>query len=1857
MNAHPKCSRFISIVLTFCMVVSLLPMSALAARNSAGADARSYEDMPLEVSEEMAASLVSSLTGAPAKKLSATEEGYRFEAPEEWGQRVTGLVSEQLDAEDGAALNQLPQDYVDTSNEYLYKILDEMAVKPALLSDSAETTQVDLVFVIDSTGSMSSAISNVKENVAEFAMEFAEMGVTLRLALIDYRDITADGTDSTTVHQPNHTPWMNVSQFVSALTGVNVGGGGDSDETPIDGLGNLTNGSMLWSSEAYKFAILITDAGCKSNNTHGISGLEQMASLLQEQDIQVSTVTPGNVAEEYGALAAYTGGIQVELAGDFRADLLEYAQVVLGGARPAQDYLFRVADSETNLPVAGALITWNGGNAVTDANGMVTIRTRSNPIPNVVISKAGYVSVNLGNVDVTSQEIFLVPFTMGPEVPDPDETWEPTSLREEMFQNPSSGSGSLAGPTIRLLGRDYNLLDLDIGFNLGELDVSIKGDSEEKKYEVLFGHDFENDSYWEDRYPIYKSIVSKFSQKSAREIYNDFRSLRGSVKKSGNFLLNCDYFLGGYAEVSYATGALNLTSGGIVLGISTGDKPIASGPFLVPWAFFEVTWEMDAKGIFNFVVLRDAKVTFVPQATIEAGPAVTGTLNAGVKGIASVGGGLKGSLDTSLRIPFDTLREGLTVKLSGSFVANLKLLGFKLEAEEPFASVQLYPTGGSRMARAGVLLADEGAERMQPIGAPTPVRTRSAEDQFRNGVYEDSAPQLVRLSDGRYLLVYVDMAPGSETETALYYALSEDGLVWSAPAPVQQGAGDGTSDYTPVLTATGTGAVVVWQDRQTPAEAIGSFEEAAENIELSAAVFDGASFGPEVSLTSGGNTYKTTVRLLSTGDGVTACWLETDPANVMLTGGGVQIQTASLRSGVWSAPETVDAVHISAGGLTGFDAGVVDGTPMVVYAEDGQLRYYGLDGASDRGTLSTSGPLSSLQTVDGRLYWSDARGLVSWDGTSTGVAEDTLWLDGAEFTLLSSEGRRMILVRQSTGFANELYLSVEQDGWTSPVPVTSYGMSLSAAGAVLDHEGRLHWAVGRTEVAEEVAGGASVFGGSDLAVGSYAPEAAVVVSEDAYLSDVELMQAEAGDTVGVSFQLSNQGAAAAEGLYATVAGRDGEEIKSSLYVIDESDPERAEVLLRRMAPGETLWASAKYTLPDAWEADVLTVRIYDGTDRLLGWAQAELPAAAPDLAVEQVQVSRTAEGALVTATIRNLGSDADQVTAVLTQEAVSDRESQSLGRLAAGASQEVSFAVSGDGGRLTASSAYDYKRFTISVSEAGGAEIALANNSASALLAPLAVSQLRFTGLSEAELEEGAITLNADTGETRKLSCELLPEGAAATISWMSDNTQVATVDPEGQVRAVGAGTAHIRAVVNESIGGTPVEASLTVRVTGTVDDAVTGVTLTPASAVLPVGGSTTLRAMVLPESASNQELRWSVEPAGVVELTEEDGRTATVKALANGVAQVTVTTLDGGFTAGSTITVGDEVTVAFDANGGSVSPEHMETVDGMLPELPVPTRSGYSFEGWYTEAAGGTRITEETVFTQNTTVYAHWSAGSSGGGDSSAPSTYSITLPSTDNGSVTASRTRAAAGTTVTLTVSPDRGYTLESLEVLRSNGAAVPLSAGGENTYRFTMPAAQVRVEAVFVRTIDDGDTPLGGLPFQDVSAEAWYRSAVEYVYANGLMAGVSDSAFHPDAATTRGMIVSILYRLEGSPAVSGAASFADVPAGQWYSDAVAWAASEGIVSGYSSSRFGPSDLITREQMASILYRYAQYKGMDTAARAELSAYADAPSVSAWAQTAMQWAVGAELISGTGRNALNPLGFATRAEAAAVLMRFCEK
>ncbi|HHV99816.1 MAG TPA: S-layer homology domain-containing protein [Clostridiaceae bacterium] len=177
----------------------------------------------------------------------------------------------------------------------------------------------------------------------------------------------------------------------------------------------------------------------------------------------------------------------------------------------------------------------------------------------------------------------------------------------------------------------------------------------------------------------------------------------------------------------------------------------------------------------------------------------------------------------------------------------------------------------------------------------------------------------------------------------------------------------------------------------------------------------------------------------------------------------------------------------------------------------------------------------------------------------------------------------------------------------------------------------------------------------------------------------------------------------------------------------------------------------------------------------------------------------------------------------------------------------------------------------------------------------------------------------------------------------------------------------------------------------------------------------------------------------------------------------------------------------------------------------------------------------------------------------------------------------------------------------------------------------------------------------PFADVSESDWFYDAVRFVYENGLMVGTGDTAFSPQVNTSRGMIVTILYRLEKLPKTSAVNPFDDVAAGKWYTDAVAWAAENGIVSGYGDGMFGPEDAITREQMAVILMNYSKFKGYDVSMSADLSKYTDASSISSWAKDAISWANATALIQGDGAK-LMPTGKAERCQVAAILQRFIE-
>lgn len=287
------------------------------------------------------------------------------------------------------------------------------------------------------------------------------------------------------------------------------------------------------------------------------------------------------------------------------------------------------------------------------------------------------------------------------------------------------------------------------------------------------------------------------------------------------------------------------------------------------------------------------------------------------------------------------------------------------------------------------------------------------------------------------------------------------------------------------------------------------------------------------------------------------------------------------------------------------------------------------------------------------------------------------------------------------------------------------------------------------------------------------------------------------------------------------------------------------------------------------------------------------------------------------------------------------------------------------------------------------------------------------------------------------------------------------------------------------------------------------------------------------------------------------------------------------------------------------------------------------------------------------TETFSYTKPSSSSGGSSSGKTTYKVTTSAVNNGGVNASPSSAEKGATITITLSPDKGYKLDKLTVTDGSGKTVSTVKKSDTVYTFTMPASAVKVGVSYVKATE---TP-SETKFNDVSANDWFASAVDYVTGKGMMNGTADNTFSPKANTTRGMVVTVLYRLENQPSTS-AASFTDVASGAYYANAVAWANANGIVSGYGSGKFGPNDKVTREQLAAILYRYAQYKKYDVSVGEDTNilSYDDAQSISSYAIPAIQWACGAGVVTGKSGSKLDSKGNATRAEVAAMLMRFCE-
>ena len=340
--------------------------------------------------------------------------------------------------------------------------------------------------------------------------------------------------------------------------------------------------------------------------------------------------------------------------------------------------------------------------------------------------------------------------------------------------------------------------------------------------------------------------------------------------------------------------------------------------------------------------------------------------------------------------------------------------------------------------------------------------------------------------------------------------------------------------------------------------------------------------------------------------------------------------------------------------------------------------------------------------------------------------------------------------------------------------------------------------------------------------------------------------------------------------------------------------------------------------------------------------------------------------------------------------------------------------------------------------------------------------------------------------------------------------------------------------------------------------------------------------------------------------------------------------------------------TVTFETSGGSAVDPVTVDAGSTVTKPADPTKSGYTFGGWYKDSTLQTPwdFANGTV-TADTTLYAKWTANPPAPSYDDSDPTYAVSAPAAENGSVTVSPRNASAGSTVTITVKPDSGYVLETISVTDKNGNGLKLTDKGNGKYTFTMPTSKVEIKVTFME-----DNSVLNF-FYDVPNDAYYYEAVKWAAENGITGGVGNSLFAPNQPCTRGQIVTFLWRAAGSPVVNYAMNMTDVAEDAYYGEAVRWALSEGITTGIGDITFGPDAACTRAQAVAFLFRYAVASGMDAVTLADLiSGFADAASVPGYAVSAMNWALSQGIMQGSGTQLLSG-NTCTRAQIVTFLYR----
>jgi len=1117
------------------------------------------------------------------------------------------------------------------------------------------------------------------------------------------------------------------------------------------------------------------------------------------------------------------------------------------------EYSIRVTDTETNAPIAGASVAVNSSAYTTGTDGTVklNIGAGSTGFEEITISKEGY----------SEEKRYLYEF-------DPYSTNNVSLSKDygvsEVLANVMLSGEKITGPEVNILGYKFNLFEYDASIQLPLDNFVVKTAYETKTktlkatigikggYEVsgsATGDDVDEVlQNYEDMKNFYKLL------RNGKEVSKRYAELMEKAEnaKKGSLGFEAELKICGYMEWDYSTGKLVAKDGGIVVTASTGVKKDL--PF---WGFcyatFGVKGEIEGKLQFQ----QNSSGILNPSGSI--GFSVKPTVGVGAKAvdknIASVEVGLEGKINASLNFPASSFRTCFSAYLNANAYVKIKAL-WVLEHKwsTNFPNLELYPNFGQFQTQS----IDEDDLKLIDRSYLNVMRTQAIGDISEKAVYPYGSPKLLKLDDGRIIAIYLydDGTKSDINRTTLYYSIYENGM-WSVAQPL---CNSGLADFPVQAVTDGEKVYAVWQRASEELQDSYNTEDIVDKTNLVYAEFDGESWDAPVIIDSA-DKYQCLYSIAENNGEITVAWAENSENDYTLLTGTETIYSKTLSAAVWSeqskitSAQKVTDLALRYNGASAEAAYCVD--------TDGNLETNGDQRVYLNGTTVSSAGTDAydLTVFDGDFYWieNDILYAFSSSAVSTGLAVEN------DYRVLKNGEKTAVVYIQTDGFKNELAVSyLGTYGFSTPVALTDYGNHIGYYDAILNSDMSVT-VLANVDMLDDNAVD-SPYGSTDLVCET------IGETTDAAISDC-YVDGNISANSDVSFC----------GIISNISTADIDEYRIDI-VDSDGHVVRTITSFEKLSSGESRTFNIGYTLPDGFNGETYSVKAVVDGDGNLSDNIAEIETGFADICLVNPKIDETG---LITATVINNGCrTAENVEAEISYFA---GESQSLttvncGSLATGESFALSYHVAAD--YLDFDADYVSNKFDISLSTSSNEEN-IADNTEYVLLSPKHVTDISLS----------AETLNIALGEQTQLTATVFPSDAYNKgVRWISDSTDVATVNADGVITTNNEGQAIITAITEN--GNKVAHCTINVSIS------LTGIDMSEKNISMKVGDTRILSCNFNPTNATNKGIIFSSSVPSVASVSSSGA----VTAIATGTTVITATSSEGGFTTSCEITVTNPV-------------------------------------------------------------------------------------------------------------------------------------------------------------------------------------------------------------------------------------------------------------------------------------------------------------------------------------------------------------